>query len=365
MKSLKRKEDVQSTQAAAEGGQSYFLSIPETRTPWFFMNLDYADGFVHWVDIGGQARRVVCAGGLEGKGFAPDACPICSHVVGLYQEAKELREEGHTAKADKLKNKANRMRAKLEVQFKVIRGGFEIERDPKTRKKTKVVSFDTEDVDLDVAPGIIALSNSQFDGLTGLIKGEETPFIEVGDDLGTHYLVTTKERKKGRSGNKYSQVVWEAEEDEVSESPDVEIPKELAEINLEDNFQVDDEAISKVYGLLTGEESEDADDDEVVELEEDSVDEPDESYLDDVEGDDDEVEEDDDDDDEDEEEDEDDEVLEFEDDMPDEEPPKKKKASASKGASAKSTAKRSTAKTSGKSASKTIAKKSKSGKTRL
>jgi hypothetical protein len=315
------------------------------------MSLDYADGFVHWVDIGGQVRRVVCAGGLDGKGFAPDDCPICSYVVGLYQEAKELREAGHTAKADKLKNKANRMRGKLEVQFKAIRGAFEIERDRKTGKKIKVVSFDQEDEDLDVSPGIIALSSSQFDGLTGLIKGEDTPFIEVGDDLGKHYLITKKERKKGRSGGKYSQVVWDAEEEEVSEVPDVEIPKELTEINLEDNFQINDEELQKVYGLITGESSEEPDDDEDVELEEDSSEEPDEAYLDDVEDDDEESAED-----EEADEEVDDEVLEFEDDMPDEEPPKKKKAIPTKGKTAKPIPKRNTAKT---------APKRKSGKTRL
>ncbi len=210
MKSLSREEDVQTTKKAMEQPPSWFIGIPDKKTPWYFINLDYADGYVHWYDIGGGARRVVCAGGLEGKGFATEECPICAYVLELYQDAKRLKQEGEDAKAKQLKDRANNLRAGPEVQFKAIRGQRTL---LKTRTGKKwIADWDMEDEDTTVAVGVVSLSTSQFDGLTAMINGEKTKFIESGDDLGNRVMWTAKERRKGRTGGKYSAVVWEADE---------------------------------------------------------------------------------------------------------------------------------------------------------
>lgn len=350
MKSLNNEQDVQSTKKAMEQAPSWFLSIPDKKTPWYFISLDYADGFVHWYDAGQGSRRIVCAGGLEGKGFATAECLICAHVLALYQESKRLSEEGEDSKAKQLKDRANRLHGKPEVQFKVIRGQRTLIKDPKTGKKEWVADWDMEDEDSTAAVGIMSMSESQFAGFTGMIKGEGTEFIESGSDLGNRVLWTAKESRKGKRGGKYSAVVWSADEEE-SAMPEIEIPEELIEMDLTENFQIDEEEVDKVHRLLSGEEIEEPEEDDEVEVEDDTAeeDEPDNDDLDDLDDD-----EDPEPDDESEEEEEDE--LPFEDDIP-EEP--KKKASTAKPASKKAapkaavkkgstTTKKSTARKSGK-----------------
>lgn len=317
-RSLGNQEDVARTSKAAEGhGGQQFLSIPDAKTPWRLLSLDYADSFVHWVEVSGNRRPVRCGGGIEGEGFKPDDCPICQHMLGLYQDAKALRADGDEAKADKLKNHANEMRGQLQVVMKAIRGQYALMKDPKTKKKYRVADWDMEDSETNVEVGLLSLSKAQWEGLTGLIGGEDTPFIESPEDLLSHTLFTEKERRKGRTGAKYSAVVWGAEEEE-SEMPDIEIPEEVEKANLDDFCEIDREELAQVYQALSGQTIEDPEEDEEVEMEEDSDDDDvDEDYLSDVEGD--------------------DEAEEFEDDIPydedeedeedeEEEPPKKKPA---------------------------------------
>lgn len=279
MKSLRNQEDIQSTQKSVEQAPSWFLNIPDQKTPWYFISLDYADGFVHWYDAAGSSRRVVCAGGVEGKGFATDTCPICAHVLELYQEAKRLLEEGDESRSKQLKDRANRMRAKQEVHFKVIRG-------QRTLLKTKtgkewVADFDVSDEDSTSGVGVISMSEAQFKGLIGLINGNGTEFIESGDDLGNRVLWTSKESRKGKTGGKYSAVVWSADE-HTSEMPDVEIPQELLDMDLGSDFTIDSEEVEKVYSLVSGQAIESPEDDEDVDLDTDSEDLVEDSDLDDL-----------------------------------------------------------------------------------
>jgi hypothetical protein len=279
MKSLSREEDVQSTVKAMEQAPSYFISIPDKKTPWYFINLDFADGFVHWYKAGGQPRRVVCSGGLEGKGFATSTCPLCIYVLELYQEAKRLDEEGEKAKAKQVRTRANDLHAKGEVQLKAIRG-------QRTLLKTKtgkewIADWDVEDEDSTVDVGIVSLSEAQFLGLKGMVKGDNTPFILVGDDLNKRVLWTSKEHRKGRSGGKYSQVVWDADKEE-SDMPEMEVDQELLDIDLRDNFVIDEEEVEKVFALVSGQEIEEVAEDEQVALEGDSEEVPENAELDDL-----------------------------------------------------------------------------------
>lgn len=280
MKSLSNQQDVKSTQKAMEKAPSWYLGIPDQKTPWYFIKLDYADGYVHWYDIGGNGRRIVCSGGLEGKGFATDTCPICAYVLELYQEAKRLTDEGDEVRAKALKDRANKLHGKPEVQFKAIRG-------QRTLLKTKtgkewVADFEMGDDDSTSGIGVISLSESQFSGLTGMINGEATAFIATGDDLGKRILWTAKEKRKGKSSN-YSAVVWSADPNE-SALPDIEIPQELLDMDLAENFVIDSDEIDKVYTLISGQavEAPEADDPVATEAGGDSADTPDDADLDDL-----------------------------------------------------------------------------------
>ena len=91
MPSLAKREDVQKT---VEHGSNRFgnvLKVKTGKTPLFFLSLDYTEGFVHWVTLpNGSREKVVCAGGPEAKGRAPDKCPLCAYVDGLFKRAEAM-----------------------------------------------------------------------------------------------------------------------------------------------------------------------------------------------------------------------------------------------------------------------------------
>ena len=279
MKNLGRQEDVRETRTAMEdGGSNIFLKIPDHKTPWYLISLDYSDGFVHWYDAGSGRRRVVCTGGLEGQGFAPDHCPICAYVLELYQEAKRLEQEGDTAHAKQLRDRANNLRGKSEVHIKAIRGQRVLVK-TKTGKQY-IPDFETSD-DSDAAVGILSLSKAQWTGLTDLFLSGDNPNITSGDDLANRVLWTSKESRKGSTGNKYSAVVWTADEHE-SDMPDVEIPESILEYDLGGGFEVVEGDVEKVFSLISGQSVETVDADEAVALETDSVDTVSDADLDDL-----------------------------------------------------------------------------------
>lgn len=287
--SLGNDDDIRKTTSSMESsGESFFLSIPDAKTPWYLLGLEYTQYFQHWYDAGQGRRSVVCAGGVDGHGFATDDCPICAHVLELYQEGKRLREDGDEVRGNKLKERGSKLRAKGTVLLKAIRGMYLIERDPKTKKKRQIADFtiDPEDEDNSVEVGLLALTEAQWVGLTGLRNGEHTPFIKNGKDLVNRVLYTKKVRRKGKT-SKYTAVEWGAEEEET-EMPDVEIPEELANLDTDDYAKIDIDEVEKVAALLTGAGSEEPEDDEEVALDDDSEEDVDEGYLDDVEDDNDE-----------------------------------------------------------------------------
>jgi hypothetical protein len=274
MKTLGREEDIEESRKAAEDAPSFFVKIPDVKTPWILLDLAYSDSFVHWVDIGGRSQRVVCGGGVDGKGFDTDNCPLCALTLEMYQEAKELREGGEEAKADRIKNSANRLHGKFEAQFLAVRGQRIVVKTTKGKRYEADFDLDSEDEDSTVEVGVLSLTENMYKGLTGLIKGEGTEFVKSGTDLGNRILWTVKEHK--RKQRKFKEVSWNADRKEC-EIPDVEIPEE---IDIETAFDIDMDEIDRVYSLLTGEASEEVGEDEEVDMEEDSEEEPDDSDLD-------------------------------------------------------------------------------------
>jgi hypothetical protein len=138
-KSLGKTEDIQQTSASMEsGGASLFLTIPDAKTPWYLLGLEYVSFFSHWYEGPQGKRSVVCAGGAEGGGFATDDCLLCEHTLELYQEGKRLREEeNELAAGNKLKDKANDIRGKGAVVLKAVRGQYVLYKDSKGKKFTE------------------------------------------------------------------------------------------------------------------------------------------------------------------------------------------------------------------------------------
>lgn len=281
-RSLGSQEDVVAGREAAEGGGGRnFLSIPDTKTPWYILSMDFSDGYNHWLEMpNGRKQRVVCMAEPELKGWDPDNCPICEYMLGRYNEARDVRAQGEGKQADEIKGDTNEMRAKFEAHFIAVRGQRVLIKTAQG-KKAWGSDFDMEDDESKVEVGVLSLSQAQFLGLTDMIEDENIAFIKSGDDL-CNRVVWTEKIKQGR--RRFKEVRWSASKIK-SDPPEVEVPEELS---VGDDFEPDEELMSKVYSFIVGEDAEDIADDEEVEVEGDSEDEPDDAYLDDVEEDEDE-----------------------------------------------------------------------------
>lgn len=282
-RTLERDEDIRASQQATEGTSGFArLKIPERKTPWYILDLNYVDGHVHYVEFpDGSKRRIKCLGDDTSGGFAPDDCPICAYTLALYQKAKALRNEGMTSRADKLKKKANDMRGSYEAHFVAVRGALLMQR--VNGKKVWTADFDFgEDLeDEDRAQlGILSLTAAQFNGLVEMVRDEQYPFIKGGADLGNRVLFTKKEASS-RQNSSFKIVKWSAAK-EQSDPPELPEGTNLEEMfDLESHFKKDEDIVNKAYDLLSGVVSsgDDAEEDEeegVVS----SADEPDEAFLD-------------------------------------------------------------------------------------
>ena len=91
-KSLGSREDIQKAKDSTAGQQSRpFLKIPDSKTPWYILSMEFHDGFSHWVTLPGNRRtKVVCNADPDKNGFDPDNCVICAHVLEEYNRAKDV-----------------------------------------------------------------------------------------------------------------------------------------------------------------------------------------------------------------------------------------------------------------------------------
>ena len=290
-KEIDNEEDVQGSLDSFERSGSNVLKIPEGKTPIYLLSGEYQDGYVHWVNIAGNITRVVCLGGVEGRGWAPDECPICKYVAEMYGKAKKL-EESH-GKEDKrvkaLRKKAGRLRAKYEAHFVAAKG--ELVREKTGSGKKRFVP-DFEDCDV----GILSCTKQQFEDLTSIRKSEKYPFMNGGKDLLNRPIVVDK-RKRGDSIYATSEFI------PSKRTSDLDVDYDEDELGLDSDFEIDEESAEAVVELLQ-KPAESTDEDDVEFEKADSAD-IDDDFLDDVDDD-------------------------FEDDIPTEDDVKAKKKSKSK-----------------------------------
>ena len=264
-RSLGSQDDVAASRKAAEqsDGTSY-LKIPDKRTPWYLLSLDFVDGFTHFYEgANGRVSTVSCGGGEDGKGFAVDECPLCALMLERYQRAKQLGEKKGAA----IKKSANDIRASYQAKFVAIRGDALVNEVDGRRVYTPTFVIDDDDEESTVAIGVLSLSQAQFTGLTDMIEDEDIPWIKSGDDLGNRVIWTTKRKKNKKS--RYKEVFWSAAK-KRSDTPEAEIPED---IDFDKEFVIDEEALNKAYEIITGKRSNKVADDEEVEVEGDEVEE--------------------------------------------------------------------------------------------
>ena len=224
-KQLDNDQDVkQSLDSMESDGKT--LKIKEGRTPVYILDSTYEDGYIHW--IGG--KRIVCAGGLEGRGWAPDVCACCKKVEAAFKKAKQL--EGKSKKAaEKTRGTARGARAKYEAQFLAAVGELVVMKDPKTGNKRKVPDFDEARV------GILPFTAKQFEDFTGLRSNENFPQIEGPEDLLNRVIILDK-KKRGES--KYPTIEYIPAKS-PSDPPEIEYDRD--EFDLAESFIIDEEAV--------------------------------------------------------------------------------------------------------------------------
>lgn len=229
------------------GGKN--IKIPEGKTPIYILESDYHDGYVHYVrGPDGKPMRVVCAGGIEGKGFKPDNCKICKETLELYQQAKALEADGDKHGAADLRKKAGNIRASYNAEFIVVVGEMMLVRG-KDGKKVKVPDFENDSVKV----GVLTMTEKQYKDFTGLRNNEIYPFIKTGKDLTNRVFVLDKQKRDGKSMATIEFIPMKS----ASDKPDIEYDPD--DFNTEADFEIDEDRIEQAYKMIT--RSSDDDDD--------------------------------------------------------------------------------------------------------
>lgn len=267
-KKLTNEQDVQATKKSFSHDSKILKFDENSKTPIYILSIEYDEGYVHWIEtLDGRRIRVVCGGGIEGKGFDPANCKICNYLVEGYRDARAL-EGDDKQEADKMRKKLNQMRAKYSAELLAVKGELLKVKDRTTGKKTLSADFDDYEV------GILALTESQFNELTGLKDSEAYPHVKTYADLVNRVIIVDKrKRDKGGKGARYATIEFQPLKAK-SDPPDVEYDAD--DFNLSEDFILDAERIEKAFALLSGEEDYDEDVDEGVEYEEASEDVDDE-----------------------------------------------------------------------------------------
>ena len=232
---LNDKDREQSLSTDKEG--SKFLKNPETEAPIFFLDTKYESGYVHYVKLpDGGFKVVACGGGEEGKGFAPEKCPICALVLTMYQEARALTAKGNKKGAD-LKARANKLRGSFSARFIVAMG--EMLTIKENGQKVKVPDFDEAKV------GILPMSQATFNAFCALATNGELPYIKSGKDLMSRVSIISKVKK---ANSEFSNIKIVPQENE-SEAPGV--TWNVEDFDLASDFIIDMPELQKIYAALT------------------------------------------------------------------------------------------------------------------
>lgn len=269
-KDLGKDDDVQESLDSLESRGGNILKIPEGKTPVYILNGKYADGYAHWVKLAEGNARVVCAGGTEAKGWAPEECDLCTRVAALFKRAKTIEQKhGDTDEVKSLRRVAGRIRAKYEAHFLAVRGEL-VKEKQRDGTKRAVPDFDEGRV------GILSFTRQQFEDFVGLRKSETFSFMKDGEDLTNRVLLLDK-RKRGDSIFATTEFIPSKR---VSDPPDVEYEED--EFDLEEDFVVDTERIEGAAEYLKGGGGTKDDDEEDVEFEDEEEEDVDDDFLDDV-----------------------------------------------------------------------------------
>ncbi len=187
MAKLSSAEDRQEAESAVDSSKGNIIKIEDGHNWIILLEEDFEQGFIHWVLIGDKTTRRVCAGGLEGNGWAVDECDLCSLAKDQYDIKKQAKTDGDKGLVKEYNDKGNQLRANYCAIFKAIKLGTKLKqgKNKKTGKPMKRYVPDIESVQV----GKLSLTHAQLKKVFKLIEVDEETgdypfdFISNGEDL--------------------------------------------------------------------------------------------------------------------------------------------------------------------------------------
>ena len=256
MRSLYNEEDVERTIDEGDNRSGVRrISLDKGDNAIWILSPKQANGFKHWVNTGEGRRPVVCAGGPEGEGWAPDECMLCDFIKSQFAAA---REASNAREAEGIKTFAKGLKANASISMIAAKGEIRIMR--RRNKKTKkfrdiaVPVFDTEALTV----GVLQMSNAQYKNFIGLVKDDEYPFIKKLRNLTDRPIIFDK-RKRG--DDRMETVRCRPGTKVAMDLPD-EIEWDEEDFDLEADYEIDVDRIEEVVAELTGDTDDDDTEDE-------------------------------------------------------------------------------------------------------
>lgn len=238
-KDFKNKADVDCSIENQESGGGKTLKIPEGKTPVYFLQSTYEDGYVHWVEVNGTRMRVVCSGGLEGRGYEPEKCEICAYCAEMYAKAKQT---DNPEKSDKIKKLGNEAHAKYEALFIAAKGEMIVVKEGAEKKK--MADFEEAEV------GILPMTSTQYQAFKGLLDGEKYSQVKSPEDLFNRAIMFDKAKRDTAKGKaRYATVAFVPAKSQ-SDPPTVEWKPE--DFPIADAFVIDHGQVKKAAAALKG-----------------------------------------------------------------------------------------------------------------
>ena len=253
MRSLYNEEDVERTIDEGDNRSGVKrVSLDTGENAIWILSPKQANGFRHWVGAGKNRRPVICAGGPEGEGWAPDECMLCDFIKSQYAAS---REASNAREAEGIKTFANGMRANASISMIAAKGEIRImRRRNKKTKKFRDIAVPVFDTDASTV-GILNLTNAQYKNFIGLVKDDEYPYIKKLRNLTDRPIIFDK-RKRG--DDRMETVKCRPGTKVAMDLPD-EIEWDEEDFDLEAEYEIDVDRIEEVVAELTG----DTDDDDV------------------------------------------------------------------------------------------------------
>jgi len=202
-----------------ENSSGRYIRFGKEKTIVRFLSDNFVGDFVHVLKTDEKSifKVFACLGGVEGKGYSPDSCPICAEGKKHWDRRKEIMADPKFKKSVNLKAHAEVEKEKgkmFQTQKTAVMIGVQGEL-KKVKGKSKIVFEDNAKY--------LQMSKAQWKKLTEEIFENEDykEFMKSFDDLLNRNLAFIKMKKKGDRGQ-FTEVTIQPSK-KKSPTPDIDI----------------------------------------------------------------------------------------------------------------------------------------------